>query len=105
MTQTGVFLRLFQCLLLVSMLAGCSVYESDGRKYLETDGIGLYERTKTFNFSGCNTNPSTRAWVRFEKDSRADVSVSDDNSFDMKVVPSGETQYACYFHFTSAQEM
>ena len=89
----------------ISLLTGCSLYESQGRKFLESQAIEFASSAAYANLLNCDTAPSTTAWILFEKNDRAELFTTDNESFELRVTPVLRKQFSCYFRFGSAQEM
>jgi hypothetical protein len=99
-------LRIGQLILLTSLLTGCSLYRSDGRIYLENNGVQLANiAVANGDFAGCSKQPPTTDWVPFENNDEASVFSAENGEFDLRVVRTSDPEYSFYFHFTSAQEM
>jgi hypothetical protein len=90
------------------MLSACSIYESQGRKFLEenasTSGCPSCVSAQA-NLLSCDRNPSTTAWTPLESNPRANLWASEGENFELRVSPTDDTEYNCYFRFSSAQEM
>lgn len=95
--------------------AACSVYESPGRKFLEQSGMTYpwchvtadqtmceYSATALVK---CGNEAPTKKWELMEKNERADVYMSEGDSYDMRIVPAGDPSYSCWFRYASAEEM
>lgn len=87
------------------MLSGCSVYESDGRKYLEQTGLTFSHKSGQSAYIACSTEVPEGNWVAFEKTENAQLSTNDSENFELLVTPIGLNAINCYFKFSSAREM
>lgn len=89
--------------LCIITFTGCSVYESDGRKFLERrlDSIGVSVQG---NFTHCD-HETTESWTLLEKREDSWAYSSDDDGFALKVATTEDPTFNCYFKFNSAQEM
>jgi hypothetical protein len=106
MAERGLVLKLIALTAIFILLTGCSLYESDGRKYLEAGGITFYNKTKPASaFVSCSTEAPSAAWVPFEKNDLGQFSSSESENFEILVTPVSTTPYNCLFRFASAQEM
>jgi hypothetical protein len=104
---------------LAAVLTGCSVYQSDGRKFLESQAIQFSEARA--NLTSCGSNPvNAEKWNSLEKEDRAEILVATGDSFELRIVPvpratahdevsapanSPEQPFSCEFRYNSAQEM
>lgn len=81
------------------------MYESEGRKFLESQALELASSPAFVNLVNCDKGPSTTTWVFLENNDRAELFTSETESFDLRVTPLTRKVFSCYFHFASAQEM
>jgi hypothetical protein len=83
---------------------GCSVYESDGRKFLERnlDSIGVSVQS---NLTRCDHEPTQESWTLLEERADSVVYSSDEEGFRLKITTTLDPAFNCYFKFSSAQEM
>jgi hypothetical protein len=97
MTLRGIFI-----LALSFSLSACSLYQSDGRKELEKNAVGL--ATAQAYITGCEWGLPSKEYLRVSSNEDAVVYASEREDFSMAVVPS-EAPYSCNYRFHSAQEM
>ena len=97
MTLRGIFI-----LALSIGFSGCSLYQSDGRKTLEKNAIGL--ATAQAYMTGCEWSLPAAEYLRVSSNDDAAVYASEREDFSMAVVPA-DAPYSCNYRFTSAQEM
>lgn len=104
----------FPLLISVSLLTGCSVYQSDGRKFLEKQAFEFAGVNAAANVTNCgyasseviNQTSEAKLWTLSEKGENTETYVSESTEFAMKVLTTGESpSYGCDFQFSSAQEM
>ncbi len=87
------------------MLSGCSIYQSEARKFLEKQALS-YSRVSAANLMGCGHEPLTEEWLKTSEDERVEIFASDSRDFSLRVVPRGENgSYSCTYVFSSVQEM
>jgi hypothetical protein len=87
------------------LISGCSIYESDGRKFLEDNAIQLHDGTlSSSNVKGWGPTDSTTAWVSLEKTPQAEALVNEGSGFELQVTPLAQSQSSCFFQFSSEQE-
>jgi hypothetical protein len=101
----GIFLRL---ILLTSFIfiAGCSLYQSDGRKFLEKQALDYAGVSAQTNLQGCANETMSEDWQKASETEDAVVLISDKEEFLMRVMPTARQDgYVCSFKFASAQEM
>jgi len=89
---------------------GCSVYQSEGRKYLEKQAFEFAGVAATENLLACDYSGVDASWVLTEQTEQTDIYVSENQDFKMKVQvqrANGDLSpsYGCGFQFGSAQEM
>lgn len=85
-------------------LQGCSVYQSDGRKQLEKNAVGI--ATASANLVSCQHEPMSKDWLKIAETESANVFASEKTEFALKVVPHAASQsFNCAYQFSSAQEM
>jgi hypothetical protein len=105
--------------ILAAILTGCSVYQSDGRKFLESQAIQFSEAKA--NLTSCGSNPvNAEKWNFLENEDRAEIMVATGDSFELRVIPilrapghsevstpanRSEQPFSCEFRYNSAQEM
>jgi hypothetical protein len=96
-------LRLFVCLFLG--LSGCSLYQSDGRKFLEKQAL-QFSRAAAANLQSCGAGALSEEWLKTSEDERVEVYASDARDFALRVVPrTSDGVYSCTYQFESVQEM
>ncbi len=99
MTFRGIFI-----LGLAFALSGCSLYQSDGRKTLEKNAIGL--ASAQANFISCQAEPLGPEWLKVSQTEEAEVFASEKEDFALTVAPSlSAMPFNCLYRFSSAQEM
>jgi hypothetical protein len=86
-------------------LCACSVYESEGRKFLEQQGLQFAGVAAQANLLSCSHDAPTSAWVLLEKTEKAQAYARESETYDLRVVPATDSTYSCYYRFSSAQEM
>ena len=96
-------------LILAVTLSGCTVYESDGRKYLESNAYsccaaGLHADTPTAQkiLLRCDHSTQSESWQLSEKTQLAEVYR---NGLDLRVRPFNDTQFNCDFHFADESDL
>lgn len=101
------FFILASWLTMTLVLSGCSLYESDGHKFLAS---------KAYTYSGasaraaCSTGDKSDLgdqWVTFSESSEAKAYRNND-SFELRVIPEGQSgsqEFSCLYTFASAQEL
>lgn len=99
----GLVSRIVPILFLI--LGGCSLYQSEGRKFLEKQAI-QFSRASAANLQSCGLEPVGEEWLKASEDERAGVYSSETREFALKIVPRGESGvFSCTYQFTSVQEM
>jgi hypothetical protein len=98
-------LRVFWLYLIIFLLVGCSVYESSGRKFLESQALQYAGYQAQANLVSCKHETATTTWLMFESNERAQVYVFDGDSFQMRVEPLEDRTFSCFFKFSSAEEL
>jgi len=91
-------------LLLAGLTSGCSIYQSDGRKILEKN-LATIGVTVQANFQGCDRLPTHREWTLLERREDSSVYSLDEDGYVLRVVPTTDETFNCYYGFNSAQEM
>ena len=99
--------RLLFILPFVGLLAGCSVYRSQGRQFLESNGLQPFGSNNfaASNVVDCNREQTTAAWVMLQKTQNAEIFALEGEDYQMRVNPMIDDSFNCYFRFSSAQEM
>ena len=91
--------------LLIPFLLGCSVYQSDGRKFVESQGLQWAGYSALANLQTCDHELSRPAWLMIESNPRADLYVYEGDGYQMRVQPVQDETFSCYYRFASAQEL
>lgn len=91
-----------------ALLAGCSVYQSEGRKFLEKSafefaGVAAY-------VTACDNLGVDATWVKAGETAQTETFVNEDSEeFRLKVLTTNldgdSSPYGCEFRFPSAQEL
>ncbi len=90
-------------LVLLLSLSACSVYQSEGRKFLEKQA---YEFAGVqANLLSCQKVQATDGLTRIHGEARANIYSSSSQPLVMRVVPLGDRPYSCDYGFTTADEM
>ncbi len=99
-------MKRFALALLPFLLLGCSVYRSEGRRYLEEYALDPNVIEQKF-FQGCTTNNEVSSYSPWSSDERALTYVAHSDPARLRVIPLKQQQQdmACDFQFTSAQEL
>ena len=84
-------------------LSACSVYQSEGRKFLEKQAFE-YAGVQAHLVS-CQNVQSTDGLTLIHSEPRAEIFSSAINPLAMRVVPLGDRPYSCDYGFTSTDEM
>jgi hypothetical protein len=87
-------------------ITSCSVYRSDGRKFLES-GLSTVGVSVQSNWIGCDRLPDVvpGMWEAFESTEQVNVLKGEGELFDMRVIPWRDSDFHCDYRFTSAEEM
>jgi hypothetical protein len=86
-------------------MSGCSLYQSDGRKFLEKQAL-QFSRAAATNLQSCGAEPLSEEWLKTSEDERVEVYASDARDFTLRVVPrTTDGVYSCTYQFASVQEM
>ncbi len=93
-------------LLTMSLVCGaCSLYQSDGRKFLEKQAL-QYSRSASVNSQGCGSEMMGEDWLKTSETDNADVYSNDSIDFTLRVVPRmTQGSFHCTYQFASVQEM
>jgi hypothetical protein len=90
-------------------MVGCSLYQSEGRKYLEKRAFEYAQSTALAHSQGCGYNQSGNPdgqWVVIQETPQAVVKASETENYQVhvesKLEPAG---FSCQYQFDSAQEM
>jgi hypothetical protein len=87
------------------LLMGCSVYRSDGRKYLESNGFVIVSGSAVPNLENCGFGGGSDSWTPLQETPEAWIFTSEDNGTELHVVSKAETPaYGCDFKFQSGEE-
>jgi hypothetical protein len=90
-------------------LSACSIYQSDGRKFLEKQAYEFAGVDAQQNLLGCQSGSDSSAgqWTQLSHTQLARVFVHETDDFELRVVPitSDDSAFSCDYGFTSAQEM
>ncbi|NJL26295.1 MAG: hypothetical protein HC902_14865, partial [Calothrix sp. SM1_5_4] len=95
------------CCLGFLLLGACSIYQSEGRKFLEKQAYEFAGKTAQANLLGCQSHTVVGSdWAHMSDSPLAQVYVSESESFELRVFPvEAEDGFACDYRFSSAQEM
>lgn len=98
-------MRHFSILIFLT-LAGCSLYQSESRKFLEKQAFEYAGVAAQANLVGCPGDLQDAEWNLSEETDEARVYLNDLQDFEMQVIPNhGDTTFKCVYRFSSAQEM
>jgi hypothetical protein len=99
-------LKLISLAAICILMAGCSVWESSGRKCLEQSGLTFYNNTKAESaFVGCSTEAPSEDWVAFEKNESGQFSTRASENSELLVTTASKPSNNCRFRFASNKEM
>jgi hypothetical protein len=102
----GGTLRRFSILILSSFAIGCSLYQSESRKFLEKQAFEYAGVAAQENLVGCPGDIADAEWTLSEDTEDARLYLNDAQEFEMQVIPNrGDTTFKCVYRFASAQEM
>jgi hypothetical protein len=86
--------------------SGCSLYQSDARKFLEKQAFEYAGVAAVPNLLGCPGDIADADWTLASETQKARVYINDAAEFEMQVILNqGDTTFKCVFRFHSAQEM
>lgn len=86
--------------------SACSLYQSEGRKFLEKQAFEFAGASAQQFQTACNNEGSSRAWVKISETAHATVFVHDSDGFELRVFPIDDPSgFHCDYSFPSAQEM
>ena len=89
----------------LAAVTGCSLYESDGRKFLESNAFGYAGVGAQANLQGCNRPENQTNWVLMSQDDRAELYSAESETYQMRVALKDNSNFNCDFSFKSAREM
>lgn len=99
-------MRLFSALFAILALSACSIYRSDGRKFLETQAFEYAGTNAQSNLQGCQIAAPLSQWVQMSQTPLARIFVHDNDSFELRIQPTETSvDFSCDYQFGSAQEM
>jgi len=85
--------------------SACSLYQSDGRKFLEKQAL-QFSRAASVNQQGCGMEAMGEDWMKVSETEMAEVYGNDALDFTLRVVPrSTAGSFHCTYQFSSVQEM
>lgn len=100
--------RMVNKLMTITMALGCaacSLYQSDGRKFLEKQAV-QYSRSASVNSQGCGSETMGEDWLKTSETESAEVFSNDAIDYTLRVVPRMTTgSFHCTYQFASVQEM
>jgi hypothetical protein len=83
----------------------CSVYRSDGRKFLESD-LGTIGVSVQAYVQACDRSASDDdKWQPLENGDQAELFKTDDGNYDLRVIPLADQNFHCDYRFPSPNEM
>lgn len=99
--------RILSTLILSFTMIACSVYQSDGREYLEKNAFQLANSTAQAHLLGCRYgHTNENSWIVIQETNAARVLASENDEFQMRVMPKASAaDYHCDYRFNSAQEL
>lgn len=96
-------MRFFPIFLIFIFTAACSIYQSDGRKFLEKHALQF---AATANLQSCGGEPLGEEWVEVSSSPTADVFSNEKQDFTLRIVAHGGPEiFHCTYQFASVQEM
>lgn len=85
-------------------LSACSLYQSDGRKFLEKEAFSFAKASASLQ--GCGEELADERWAKISSSHNADVYSSEELDYTLRVIPAqSEKPFSCTYRFTSVQEM
>lgn len=96
---------LFSFLILSGMLSACSIYQSDGRKFLEKQAFEYAGVQAQENLLGCRQAPGVHGFNLFHSEARALIFRSEMKPLEIRVVPLGHRPYGCDYGFANEEEL
>ncbi len=105
-SMPGGLLRRFVLLLILPAISACSIYQSEGRKFLEKNAYE-YSNVSALNLQSCSYGSVSSEWLEFSSTPTSTAFTSDQNEFALLIVSHAQNtpSFACQFQFSSAQEM
>ena len=95
-------MKFLGALISVLLLTGCSIYESQGRKFLESQALEYAGVSAQDNLQSCDHEQTAAPWVLLQRDENAEVLALDGAGYEMRVVPNEDPTFACQFRFVSS---
>jgi len=97
---------LFSFLAISSLISACSVYQSDGRKFLEKQA---YEYAGVeAHLMGCQASAGATGTKLIQADGRAEIYSLDDQPLQIRVIPvemEKPRAFSCDYGFTTTDEL
>lgn len=93
-------------LTLIFSLCACSVYQSDGRKFLEKNAYafaGVSALQAQPYLLSCQNEPAAAPWVEQSRTSEAEI--FENEGFALRIQPLQATDFTCDYLFSSAQQL
>lgn len=96
-------MRFLFLLTIAATMSACSIYESDGRKYLEQHAYQFAGVSAQANLLGCQLQSQSTDWV--EQSQTPNARILENDGFELRIEPKANPEYGCEFRFSSAQEL
>jgi len=92
---------------IATILSSCSLYQSEGRKFLEQQGFEYAGVSAQAYLRDCQEAKPTEGWVKLTETPLARVYVHETDSFEMRVLPNQDnlSDFHCDYQFPSAKDM
>ncbi|MGE0528797.1 MAG: hypothetical protein AB7G93_14745 [Bdellovibrionales bacterium] len=99
--------RLAVLIFSIWVTSACSLYQSEGRKFLEKEAFEFAGAAAQAHLTGCDSSPMGPHWILLQSTSLAQVYANEGDGFQLGVLPLSEDEslFNCRFQFESAQEM
>ena len=84
--------------------SACSLYQSEGRKFLEKQGLEY--SAAAANLQSCDHEPLGEEWLKVFGTDSAAVFSSESQEFVLRIMPlQANPAFSCMYRFSSVQEM
>lgn len=85
-------------------LGACSLYQSDGRKYMEKEASSVAGISAADNFQYCTEMTDSQPWVPWLETTEVVLLKNASESFELLVAPKNSNSH-CQFLFSSEEEL
>lgn len=95
---------MWRLLAIAILLSGCSLYQSEARKFLEKQAFEYAGAAAAPNLLDCTQATYSSEWLLFMGTDRVRVYRHGEDLLDVQVIPDEHKEFSCLYRFESEEE-